>query len=85
MSISEKTRVNLQIGQIIVIIGAIVSGASWMTGIESKSEQAIQNAESLEVDIKDMKKELARQRELIATIQGDTRAILQLTKLRNNE
>lgn len=85
MSLSDQTRVTLQIGQIIAIIFAIVGGASWATGIDAKAEQAKAETQSLKSEVASMRAELIRQRELIATIQGDTRAILQLTRLRNEK
>lgn len=84
MNISDSTRVTLQIGQVLAIIIAIIGGASYAAGIEAKAEQAKQSADDLQTEVKSMRSELQRQRELIAQIQGDTRAILQLTKLRNS-
>ena len=85
MSLSDQTRVSLQIGQIIAIIFAIVGGASWATGIDAKAEQAKTETQNLKSEVASMRAELIRQRELIATIQGDTRAILQLTRLRSEK
>lgn len=85
MSLSDQTRVTLQVGQIIAIIFAIVGGASWATGIDAKAEQAKAETQNLKSEVASMRAELIRQRELIATIQGDTRAILQLTRLRNEK
>jgi len=85
MSLSDQTRVTLQVGQIIAIVVAIIGGASWATGIDAKAELAKTETQNLKSEVASMRAELIRQRELIATIQGDTRAILQLTRLRNDK
>ena len=82
--INETTRVSLQVGQVVAILVAIVGGASWASGIEAKADAAKADASAMRVELASVRGELTRQRELIATIQGDTRAILQLIKLRGN-
>ena len=85
MRLSDQTRVTLLVGQIIAIVVAIIGGASWATGIDAKAELAKTETQNLKSEVASMRAELIRQRELIATIQGDTRAILQLTRLRNDK
>ena len=82
MNITEKTRVSLQLGQVVAVVVAIVGGASWAASIEAKAESAKAEAAKARTDLEQITKELRRHREMIATIQGDTRAILQLTKLK---
>lgn len=81
MNITEKTRISLQLGQVITLVVAVVGGASWAGNIEAKAESAKAEAAKARADLENIGAELNRHREMIATIQGDTRAILQLIKL----
>ena len=47
MSLSDQTRVTLQVGQIIAIVVAIIGGASWATGIDAKAELAKTETQNL--------------------------------------
>ena len=66
----------------IAIIVAFAGGAAWASGIEAKADAAKADAAAMRTELTSIRSELTRQRELIATTQGDTRAILQIIRLR---
>lgn len=78
MTISNVT---LQVGQIIALVSAVAVGASKMTSVEAQAAQAQNDAASMRTELSDVRKELRDQREILAEVQGDARAILQIIKL----
>ncbi len=77
--------ITLQVSQIVALVSAVGVGASRLTSIEGKADQAQKRVEQLTAELSDVRKAMAEHREILATVQGDARAILQLIKLRGNQ
>ena len=74
MTLSQNTRVTMQVGQVVTLVVDIFAGASWASKIDAK-------ATSAQTDAAEMKAELKQLRQDISTLQGDTRAMLQILRL----
>ncbi len=78
----KPTSMTLQIGQIIALVTAVSAGATKMTTLEADAKEARDTAAETKAEIKDVRSELRRQRELLARLEGDSRAILQILRMR---
>jgi len=76
---------NLKLGLGIVgtLIAAVISMSMYISRVEAKAEAAAVQAVQANKSLGEITKELHHQRELIAQIQGDSRAILQILRLRS--
>lgn len=79
---AKNMRFNL--GLVGTLIAAVVSMTLYISRVEAKAEAAATQATQANQSLSEMTKEMARQRELIAQIQGDSRAILQILRLRRH-
>ncbi|MBN20084.1 MAG: hypothetical protein CL678_02265 [Bdellovibrionaceae bacterium] len=79
------SQITMQMGQILALIAAVASGATQLSTIESEAKDAKASAEQMRQEVKDLRKDLQRHRELLARVDGDTRAILQILRMRGQE
>jgi len=79
------SQVTLQMGQILALVMAVATGASQLSTIEADAKDAKSSAEEMKHEVKDLRKDLQRHRELLARVDGDTRAILQILRMRNQQ
>lgn len=82
MSTQHSSGLTLTIGTILTVLTLTVAGVTSLNATEHKANQAAREVEGLKSEIKDIKAELAKQREMLAEVKGDSRAILQLLKMR---
>jgi hypothetical protein len=59
----------------------LVGGVSYISRVDAKADQAVKEATDANVSIKEMQRDLVKQRVLIAEIQSDSKAILRLVSL----
>ena len=80
-----QNHVTLQIGTILALVSAVAVGAMRVSNIEAKADRAFEEVVETKAQLNELRTEMQRQREILAQVQGDTRAILQLVKLRNSQ
>jgi|TARA_B100000575_G_C23135734_1_gene659746 outer membrane murein-binding lipoprotein Lpp len=61
----------------------LVGGVSYISKVEAKADQAVKEATEANNSIKEMQRDLVKQRVLIAEIQADSKAILRLVSLQS--
>lgn len=61
----------------------LVGGVSYISKVEAKADQAVKEATQANTSIKEMQRDLVKQRVLIAEIQADSKAILRLVSLQS--
>lgn len=61
----------------------LVGGVSYIGKVEAKADQAVKEATQANASIKEMQRDLVKQRVLIAEIQADSKAILRLVSLQS--
>jgi hypothetical protein len=61
----------------------LVGGVSYISKVDAKADQAVKEATEANVSIKEMQRDLVKQRVLIAEIQSDSKAILRLVSLQS--
>ena len=72
----------MQIGQIVALCLAVATGAQRLSTIEADAKDAKDTAEQMRLEVRDLRKELQAHRLLLARVEGDSRAILQILKMR---
>ena len=72
----------MQIGQIVALCLAVGTGAQRLSTIEGDAKDAKRTSEELRVEVRDLRKELQTHRLLLARVEGDSRAILQILRMR---
>lgn len=82
MSTQHPSGLTLTIGTIITVLTLTVAGVSSLNATENKATRALEETKSLKEEIKEIKKELKQQREMLSDVKGDSRAILQILKMR---
>lgn len=73
----------MQIGQIIALCLAVATGAQRLSTIEADAKDAKATAEQMRLEVRDLRKELQAHRLLLARVEGDSRAILQILRMRS--
>lgn len=61
----------------------LIGGVSYISKVDAKADQAVKEATEANVSIKEMQRDLVKQRVLIAEIQSDSKAILRLVSLQS--
>jgi len=79
----DASNLKFTLGAVGMMILTIVSTVLYIGRVEAKAERAAIESTAANVAIKEINTQLRAQRELIAGIQGDSRAILQLLRLRS--
>ena len=74
--------VTVQVGQIVALCVAVATGAQRLSTIEADAKDAKATAEEMRAEVRDLRKELQAHRILLARVEGDSRAILQLLRMR---
>ena len=74
--------VTMQVGQIVALCLAVATGAQRLSTIEADAKDAKDTAEQMRLEVRDLRKELQAHRLLLARVEGDSRAILQILKMR---
>ena len=76
---------SLKMGVTAVISAGVilVGGVSYIGKVEAKADQAVKEATQANASIKEMQRDLVKQRVLIAEIQADSKAILRLVSLQS--
>lgn len=74
--------ISMQIGQIVALCLAVATGAQRLSTIEADAKDAKDTAEQMRLEVRDLRKELQAHRLLLARVEGDSRAILQILKMR---
>lgn len=72
----------MQIGQIVALCLAVATGAQRLSTIEADAKEAKATAEQMRLEVRDLRKELQAHRLLLARVEGDSRAILQILRMR---
>ena len=72
----------MQIGQIVALCRAVATGAQRLSTIEADAKDAKATAEQMRLEVRDLRKELQAHRLLLARVEGDSRAILQILRMR---
>ncbi len=78
----KPNNVTMQIGQIVALCVAVATGAQRLSTIEADAKDAKDTAEQMRLEVRDLRKELQAHRLLLARVEGDSRAILQILKMR---
>lgn len=78
----KPNQVTMQIGQIVALCVAVFTGAQRLSAIEADAKDAKDTAEQMRLEVRDLRKELQAHRLLLARVEGDSRAILQILKMR---
>ena len=78
MNPEHKSTVSL----FLTIIAAVVAMTLYISRVEAKAEAAATQAAEANVAVRELTGEIRKQREIMADLQGDTRALLQLLRLR---
>ena len=74
---SLKVGITAMISSCVMLVG----GVSYISKVDAKADQAVKEATEANVSIKEMQRDLVKQRVLIAEIQSDSKAILRLVSL----
>lgn len=76
---SLKVGITAMISSCVMLVG----GVSYISKVDAKADQAVKEATEANVSIKEMQRDLVKQRVLIAEIQSDSKAILRLVSLQS--
>ena len=85
MTDATRSSMTLTIGTALTVLTLTVAGVTNLNATEATAKRALEETKTLKGELTEVRRELRKQREILAEVQGDSRAILQILKMQQKE
>lgn len=82
---ANKSALSLTVGTALTVLTLTIAGVTNLNATEATAARALEETKTLKGELVEVRRELRKQREMLAEVQGDSRAILKILEMQQRK
>jgi hypothetical protein len=82
---ANKSALPLTVGTALTVLTLTIAGVTNLNATEATAARALEETKTLKGELVEVRRELRKQREMLAEVQGDSRAILKILEMQQRK